>query len=85
MPITVDSNYERETRLKRYKRIQEPSDEDYEPISIPTPILEQIEQEKAQRQNERLSIQQDEEILADVKSILRMRKKRLIRREMISM
>ena len=60
----LDSNYERETRLKRYKRIQEPSDEDDELISIPTPILEQIEQEKAQRQNERLSIQQDKEILA---------------------
>jgi len=57
----VDSNYEHKTRLKRYKRIQEPiskeSDEDDEPISIPTPILEQIEQEKAQRKNERLSIQ----------------------------
>ena len=60
----MDSNYEREARLKRYKRIQEPSDEDDEPISIPTVILEQIEQEKAQRQNERLSIQQDKEILA---------------------
>src|SRR5215831_11678974 len=59
-----DSNYERETRLKRSKRIQEPSDEDDEPISIPAPILEQIEQEKTQRQNERLSIQQDKEILA---------------------
>jgi len=28
----LDSNYEREARLKRYKRIQEPSDEDDEPI-----------------------------------------------------
>src|SRR5215831_2826216 len=44
--------------------VSEDSDEDDEPISIPTPILEQIEQEKAQRQNERLSIQQDKEILA---------------------
>ena len=44
--------------------VSEDSDEDDEPISIPTPILEQIEQEKAQRQNERLSIQQDKGILA---------------------
>jgi len=44
--------------------VSEDSDEDDEPISIPTPILEQIEQEKAQRQNERLSIQQDKRLLA---------------------
>jgi hypothetical protein len=56
---------ERETCLKWYKRFREPvskdSDDDDEPISIPTPILEQ---EKAQRQNERLSIQRDKQILA---------------------
>src|SRR5215831_10709864 len=73
----LDSNYEREARLKRYKRIQEPSDEDDEPISIPTVILEQIEQEKAQRQNERLSIQQDKEILARRKKYLEDAKKEI--------
>src|SRR5215471_6053063 len=66
-----------QTFTRFLESVSEDSDEDDEPISIPTPILEQIEQEKAQRQNERLSIQQDKEILARRKKYLEDAKKEI--------
>ena len=66
----LDSNYERETRLKRYKRFQEPVSEDREPMpEWSIHLLKQIQQQKDRNHHELLMIERGQKALTEDKKI----------------